>query len=212
MVLVLVVVAVAAAGSSRRSRSMSTSRSRTERMSSTIILTRSSSRSSGSVSGKAPRVLEFLWSPFQIASMACGLTPAVHVKARAREILCEELLYEGVSEQARADTDVLAKRMWHGETVDFVLLELRDILPLDAYKKLLAFCSREYPVLYSSLPSAVTSLQLSLSGPSNSARPGIQPGSMDSASSGVRIFRLQHCTYDVSILAAAAARATGAES
>ena len=84
--------------------------------------------------------------------MAGKLTPAVHVRARAREILCEELLSEGVSEKARADADCMAAQMWGDVTTDVFMRELRDILSHDACRQVLAFCNREYPLLFASLP------------------------------------------------------------
>ena len=143
--------------------------------------------------------------------MAGVLTPARHLLARARELLGEELLFEGVSDQARQDADSMAVCMWRGETVDVFLREIREVLPPDAYRKLLAFCNREYPVLFASLPASVTTLQQCISGHANSSDTTGTAGRSDASTSSMHIFRSRYCAYNIHMLDEAATRASGTE-
>ena len=90
------------------------------------------------------------------APMACALTPSGHLLARVREILTEQLYLEGVSAEAVCSADSLAVQFWSGTTVDILLEELQDILPQAAFHEVLAFCRREYPLLYQTLPRRIT--------------------------------------------------------
>ena len=90
------------------------------------------------------------------------LTPLVHLRARAREILADQLAYEGVSDDGRGQADGLAVRMWDFATADQLMLEIKDVFPADSPNELLRFCKREYPVLYSALPVSITGESLQL--------------------------------------------------
>ena len=72
-------------------------------------------------------------------------------------MLTEQLAIEGVGEAARAHADSLAVQYWEGSTMACFLRELGDILPLDSYCEVLAFCRAQYPELFAALPSDVTS-------------------------------------------------------
>ena len=96
------------------------------------------------------------------AAMCDKLTPLVHLKVRAREILADQLAYEGVSEDGRAQADGLAIRMWDFATADQLMLEMKEAFPEESFNELLRFCKREYPVLYSALPVSITGESLQL--------------------------------------------------
>ena len=83
--------------------------------------------------------------------MADELTPIVHLRIRARELLTEQLSIEGVSEAPRADADELARQLCSGGTNDVVMSSIQEILPAAAFKELLAFCQREYPLSFTML-------------------------------------------------------------
>ena len=86
-------------------------------------------------------------------AMESKLLPIVHLQIRARELLADQLAYEGISEQGRADADALARQLWSGGTADVIMGQIMDVLPADEYKTLLAFCNDKYPILYNTLPA-----------------------------------------------------------
>ena len=92
--------------------------------------------------------------------MDTKLLPIVHLQARAREILADQLAFEGVSEQGRADADALARQLWSIGTADIVMENLREVLPTAEYKALLAFCNDKYPILYSTHPISKGSVSI----------------------------------------------------
>ena len=94
--------------------------------------------------------------------MDTALTPLVHLRIRARELLIDQLAYEGVSETGRVQADSLAVQLWDATTVDEFLREVQESLPPDAFGILLQFCKREYPLLFASLPSNITGESLQL--------------------------------------------------
>ena len=100
--------------------------------------------------------------------MDTKLLPIVHLQVRARELLVDQLAFEGVSEQGRADADALAKQLWSFGTADTIMESIREILPAAEYKSLLAFCHSQYPILYSTLPSHLTGLSEHFSWPQHS--------------------------------------------
>ena len=94
--------------------------------------------------------------------MTTALTPLVHLRIRAHELLTDQLVYEGVSEIGRIQADSLAVQLWDATTVDELLREVQESLPPDAFCILLQFCKREYPLLFASLPSSITGESLQL--------------------------------------------------
>ena len=100
-------------------------------------------------------MLKVVSGPFCIA-MADRLSPIVHLRVRARELLTERLCYEGVSEAGRTQADALAGQLWGDLTADSLMRAVKDVLPRDEFLKLLGFCNDKYPLLYSTLPSEVT--------------------------------------------------------
>ena len=98
-------------------------------------------------------MLENSGSPLNPVAMADELTPIAHARVRARELLTVQLSIEGVSEAARADADELARQLWSGGTNDVVMSSIQEILPAAAFKELLAFCQREYPLSFTMLPA-----------------------------------------------------------
>ena len=97
-----------------------------------------------------------------LAAMTTVLTPLVHLRIRARELLIDQLAYEGVSEIGRTQADAIAVQLWDATTVDELLREVQESLPSDAFGILLQFCRREYPLLFASLPSNITGESLQL--------------------------------------------------
>ena len=95
--------------------------------------------------------------------MCDSLTPVVHLRARARELLADTLLCEGVSEVGRADADCLARQLWGNTTADELTRSVQEALPPDTFRVLLGFCWKEYPLLYSTLPRDITGDQSSVS-------------------------------------------------
>ena len=91
-----------------------------------------------------------------LAARADKLSSVLHLQIRAREILTEQLALEGVSSRAIADADALATHLCSGNTADVVMSSIQKVLPADSFRELLAFCNREYPILYSTLPSGIT--------------------------------------------------------
>ena len=115
----------------------------------------STSTSRNSTSSKAPRVLKHKLS-LPGAAMCAFLTPVVHLRVRARELLADTLMYEGVSESGRADADCLARQLWGNATADSLMRSVQEVLPPDTFRELLGFCRNEYPLLYSTLPGDIT--------------------------------------------------------
>ena len=113
-----------------------------------------SSNSSNSINNrnKAPRVLETgNWGH----AMAFTASPVQHLLIFTREIIYEQLAYEGHSSQVIQQTDTLAAGLWRGSTADVLLGEVREVLPNSEYKRILAFCYSSSPLLYSSLPASL---------------------------------------------------------
>ena len=125
------------------------------------------SSSSSSSSSKAPRV--FKTSAALFAAMDTKLMPIVHLQVRARELLVDQLAFEGVSEQGRADADALAKQLWSFGTADTIMESIKEILPAAEYKSLLAFCHNQYPILYSTLPCHLKGFSEHFSWPQHSS-------------------------------------------
>ena len=88
--------------------------------------------------------------------MCDSLTPVVHLRVRARELLADALMYEGISEAGRADADCLARQLWGNTTADDLTRSVQEVLPPETFRVLLGFCCREYPLFYSTLPSDIT--------------------------------------------------------
>ena len=65
----------------------------------------SNSNNKSSRTNKAPRV--FKTSSALTTAMESKLLPIVHLQIGARELLADQLAYEGISEQGRADADAL---------------------------------------------------------------------------------------------------------
>ena len=84
--------------------------------------------------------------------MAFIVSPVQHLLIFAREILTDQLAYEGHSSQVIQQTDALAVGLWKGSTADVLLGEIREVLPDKEYQRILVFCCSNYPILYSSLP------------------------------------------------------------
>ena len=85
--------------------------------------------------------------------MAFTASPVQHLLIFTRELISEQLAYEGHSSLVIQQSDVLAAGLWTGSTADILLEEVREVLPNREYKRNLAFCSNNYPLLYSSLPA-----------------------------------------------------------
>ena len=101
--------------------------------------------------------------------MCDSLTPVVHLRVRARELLADTLLHEGISEAGRADADCLARQLWGSATADELMRSVQDVLPPDTFRTLLGFCCKEYPLPYSTLPRDITGEQSGVSGSEHGA-------------------------------------------